>query len=69
MSSVPAVCSPAYIPMKLRKPRRDRFGTGSRSNSSLGPEDARSASLMNLLEVATGGPDDPLGIGGSAARS
>ena len=35
MISVPAVCSPAYIPKKLLKPKRERCGTGSRSNSSV----------------------------------
>ena len=33
ISSVPAQCSPAYMPMKLLKPSWARAGTGSRSNS------------------------------------
>jgi len=36
MSSVPAVCSPAYWPTKLENPSRARSGTGSRSYSSTG---------------------------------
>jgi hypothetical protein len=36
MSSVPAVCSPAYWPTKLEKPSQARAGTGSRSYSSTG---------------------------------
>ena len=36
ISSVPAVCSPAYWPTKLEKPSQARSGTGSRSYSSTG---------------------------------
>jgi hypothetical protein len=34
INSVPAVCSPAYIPQKARCPRRAFSGTGVLSNSS-----------------------------------
>ena len=63
ISSVPAVCSPAYWPTKLEKPSQARSGTGSRSNSSTG------SSCFVEVSSAMHGSYRARGAGGGAARA
>ena len=82
ISSVPAVCSPAYWPTKLEKPSRARSGTGSRSYSSTGSacEALCSSAMRGSYRVAVAaraagaatrrmGPKSPAGTGCTLSMS
>ena len=49
MNSVPAACSPAYIPQNFPEPSNAESGTGSRSNS---PPEFEFSSLIEMCSLS-----------------